>query len=315
MNNRISIALLIVVAVFFIGEAYAQEPNFLASSLTAQDVDCKKCHPDTPHVIHAARPVDCVACHGDKLSVSIPQCTKCHSGPIHKVHEGKVNTQACSYCHTTIQDVHNNLNRDAVCSHCHADLIGVHGTESSCVKCHRSPPEIVKPVKTAEMTLICQNCHAQPSVAAIHGEAEDKEGCYTCHAGTSKATGSEVPHLIHATKVDCAGCHQENQQVIIPRCTRCHNIDTLHAFNKIGMLTPQSGLLCEACHQEAKPTEAPQAQATTPKPAEAAPQEMIGPVSTPEPEENGFKAIPGLSAVLAAGVLFTGYILIRRERK
>lgn len=301
------IGLLIVIALFTT-VVYAAEANFSASSLTAKDVDCKKCHADTPHVIHAKKPVDCVACHGDKLSVSVPKCTKCHDGPIHQVHAGKVNTQTCAYCHKDIDGVHNALTSDAVCSHCHKDLIEVHGKNDSCTKCHKSPPVIVKPVKAEGMVLICQDCHPATSVATIHGAVDEKKGCYECHKGTSKATGSEIPHVIHATKVECKGCHEENGKVVVPKCTRCHDIDTLHAFNKIGKLTSQSGLQCSTCHPEISGT-----QTAPPKQPDQVPAETAKPESTQKPQDTGVKT-PGFGAVLAIGMLFTGYMVRKLGR-
>lgn len=306
--------LLCAIAVLVTTVSYAIEPGFSASSLTAKDVNCKKCHTGTPHVIHASRAVDCVACHGDMLKVSIPQCTKCHDGPIHKVHAGKVDTQTCSYCHKTIESLHNTLNGDTVCSHCHRDLIDVHGKDSSCQKCHKSPPEIVKPVKSPEMTLICQDCHTKPSVATIHGEVDDKKGCYNCHKGTAKITGSEVPHVIHANKVDCNGCHQENGKVVVPKCTKCHDIDILHAFNKIGKLTAQSGLQCPACHAElskSSPTPNP-TPASTPAQAVSTPVETVKAETTEVPQDTAVKT-SGFEIVMAIGVLLTGYVVRRRK--
>ncbi len=302
--------MLIVLAAIFTTAAYAAEANFSASSLTAKDVDCKKCHTDTPHVIHANKAVDCVACHGDKLSVAIPQCTKCHDGPIHQVHAGKVATQTCSYCHKNIEGVHNALTSDAVCSHCHKDLITVHGQDNSCTKCHKTPPNIVKPVKSPEMVLICQDCHPATSVATIHGEVTNKTGCYECHKGTSKAQGSEVPHIIHATKVECKGCHEENGKVVVPQCTRCHDIDALHAFNKIGRLNSQTGLRCSICHPEISQASGPQTAQPTQATQAQSPAETIRAESTPE--TTGGAKIPGFEAVLTIGVLITGYMFRRR---
>lgn len=306
------IILLNFMSVVFTTAAYAAEANFSASLLTANDVNCKKCHTDTPHIIHANKPVECVNCHGDKLTVSIPKCTKCHDGPIHQVHAGKVSTQKCEYCHKTIAGVHNNLLSDAVCSHCHKDLIEVHGKEAACIKCHKSPPGIVKPVKSEGMVLICQDCHANSSVATIHGAVDDKKGCYLCHGGTSKAAGSEIPHVIHATKVDCQGCHQENGQVVVPKCTRCHDIDKLHAFSKIGKLTAQSGLNCAACHSEETKMSAPQ---TAPAQVENTP---VSPVQTTKIENTtqgqGEQApkTPGFESISAIGLLMSGYMIRRR---
>jgi hypothetical protein len=313
MRIRKTIILLIYMSVIFTSAAYAAEANFSASLLTASDVDCKKCHNATPHVIHANKPVECVNCHGDKLNVSVPKCTKCHDGPIHQVHAGKVSTQKCEYCHKTITEVHNNLMADAVCSHCHKDLIDVHGKEAACIKCHKSPPGIVKPLKSEGMVLICENCHASSSVATIHGAADDKKGCYLCHGGTSKAVGSEVPHLIHATKVDCQGCHQENGQVVVPKCTRCHDVDKLHAFSKIGKLTAQSGLKCSACHADTTQLSAPQ---TAPAPVQNTP---VSPVqaekseNTSQGQEGQGPKMPGFEAISAIGLMMAGYMIKRRR--
>ncbi len=317
------ISLLFITAAIFMAVADASEANFSASSLTAKDVNCKNCHTATPHVIHAQKPVDCVNCHGDKPSVSIPKCTKCHDGLIHQVHAGKVSTQACAYCHKNIAGVHNALMSEAVCSHCHRDLVEVHGKDAACTRCHRSPPGIVKPVKTEGMVLICQDCHAKPSVAAIHGAADDKKGCYECHRGTSKAAGSEIPHVIHAVKVDCKGCHQEDQQLVIPKCTRCHDIDALHAFNKIGKLTSQSGLKCQACHAgEARlsvpqTTVPPQPEETT-TPAQtiqtvSPPVETVATTTTTTEEQPEAVKTPGFAAAFSIGMLLTAYLAGRRS--
>lgn len=299
------ICLLCAIFVLTTTISFAEEPQFSASLLEAKDVDCEKCHADTPHIIHAKRAVDCIACHGDKLSVSIPQCTKCHDGTIHKVHAGKVSTQKCSYCHKTIDTVHNSLNSDTVCSHCHSDLIIVHGSDASCQKCHKSPPGIVKPIKLEGMVLICEDCHAKPSVATIHGDVKDKNGCYNCHKGTSKAMGSEIPHVIHAEIVGCSECHQEKGKVIVPDCTNCHNIDNLHAFSSIGKLTPQSGLHCQACHVEAK----------TPTPAKtiATPAATVSTETVQATPEGTVAEAPGFAVLMAIGVFLTGYLVIRRR--
>jgi hypothetical protein len=301
------LCLLIVMAVFATMVANAVEENFQASSLTASDVDCKKCHEGTPHAIHANKPVDCADCHGNKESVSIPVCTKCHDGPIHQVHSEKVATQTCAYCHTTITQIHNNIMSDAVCSHCHTDLVEVHGKDASCTKCHNTPPDIVKPIKSPEMTLICQDCHQASNVATIHGAVDNKTGCYNCHKGTSKAVGSEVAHVIHSTKVDCKACHEENGKVVVPQCVRCHEIDDLHAFSKIGKLTPTSGLNCAVCHtDETKLSGAPvQTQVQNPAQITVTPVETVSTEST--------EKIPGFSAALAIGITFAGYMIVRRK--
>jgi hypothetical protein len=309
------VCLLCAVFVLITTISIAEEQQFSALLLEAKDVDCKKCHADTPHIIHAKKAVDCVACHGDKLSVSIPQCTKCHDGPIHKVHAGKVSTEKCSYCHKDIDPVHNTLNNETVCSHCHSNLISVHGNDTSCQKCHKSPPAIVKPVALEGMVLICQDCHMNSSVATIHGDAEDKNACYECHRGTSKATGSEVPHLIHAKIVDCNGCHQENGQVIIPKCTKCHDIDKLHAFSSIGKLTSQSGLHCQACHAELSESRAAPPQPTmisTPSETVSAPVETVKTESIETPQGVATVKTPDFKALIAIGIILTGYMVRKR---
>ncbi len=303
------ICLLIIMAVFATMVANAAEENFQASSLTANDVDCKKCHAGTPHIIHAKKPVDCVNCHGGKESVSIPVCTKCHDGPIHQVHSGKVATQTCAYCHKTITQVHNALMSDAVCSHCHTDLVEVHGKDASCTKCHKSPPAIVKPIKSPEMILICQDCHPASSVATIHGAVDNKTGCYNCHKGTSNAVGAEVAHVIHSTKVDCKGCHEENGKVVVPQCVRCHEIDKLHDFSKIGKLTSTTGLNCAVCH--ADETKLSGAKATPVQTQVQTPVKTATPVETIKPEST--EKTPGFTSAMAIGILFAGYMIVRRR--
>lgn len=248
--KRVMLVSLILIAIVATTAIVQAEANFSASSLTADNVDCKKCHTDTPHIIHAQKAAaSCEKCHGDKLSVAIPQCTNCHNGPIHKVHAGKID-KGCDYCHKTVEQVHTNLTSEAVCSHCHTDLVEVHGENQSCVKCHKTPPDIVKPLKAEGMVLVCENCHPATSVATIHGNETNKQGCYECHKGTSQLNGSEIPHQIHKDKASCKECHEENSRVIVPQCIRCHKIDELHAFNKIGKLTAQSGLSCPICHAD-----------------------------------------------------------------
>jgi len=133
-----------------------------------------------------------------------------------------------------------------------------------------------------------------------------------CHRGTSKAAGSEIPHVIHATKVDCQKCHQENGQVVVPKCTRCHEVDKLHAFDKIGKLTPQSGLKCEACHAEETKLSAPQ---TTPVQAENTPVSTVQAAkteTTPQRQEEQPAKMPGFDAISAIGLMMAGYMIRRR---
>ena len=312
------IAVMILTAVQTVTHA---EANFSVSSLTASDVNCKKCHTDTPHIIHEQKSVNCENCHGDKKSVAIPQCTKCHDGPIHKVHEGKVNTEKCDYCHKNIAPVHTNLISGAVCSHCHKDLIEVHGASDSCSKCHKTPPEIVKPLKSPEMILVCQNCHPSTSVATIHGAVDYKQGCYNCHRGAAKINGSEVPHLIHENKATCKDCHEDNGKVVVPKCTKCHKIDELHSFNKIGKLT--SGLECQVCHPgENKPeqklektediniTEVKKVNKEETEKAAKGVNGTIVPIS--KEEGKGPLNIPGFGIVSGIVAL---YVIIRKARK
>jgi hypothetical protein len=161
------------------------------------------------------------------------------------------------------------------------------------------------------MVLICENCHASSSIATIHGAADEKKGCYLCHGGTSKAAGSDIPHTIHANKVDCQKCHQENGQVVVPKCTRCHDVDQLHAFGKIGKLTAQSGLKCEACHSDTTQLSAPQ---TTPAKVEKTPVSpettQIG--NTAQGEREPTEKTPGFEAISAIGLMMAGYLIRRR---
>lgn len=309
---------LIILMTMTIVTVQAADANFSASSLTADNVDCKKCHTDTPHIIHAQKAVaSCEKCHGDKLSVAIPQCTKCHNGPIHKVHAGKIE-KGCDYCHKTVGQVHINLTNEAVCSHCHKDLVEVHGENQSCVKCHQTPPEIVKPLKSEEMILVCQNCHSATSVATIHGNETDKQGCYNCHKGASQLNGSEVPHQIHKDKVSCKECHEENGRVVVPQCIICHKIDELHAFNKIGKLTTQSGLSCSTCHTDISNAAGTRTPTKTNTPVKTETNANITEIKETETipvgkeEEKGPLKVPGFEIVPGIFIL---YIVARKVNK
>jgi len=308
MNKLRILILLIIMAVFATMVANAADENFQASSLTAKDVDCKKCHAGTPHIIHANKPVECVNCHGNKDSVSIPVCTKCHDGPIHQVHAGKVATQTCAYCHKTITQIHNNIMSDAICSHCHTDLVEVHGKDDSCTKCHKTPPNIVKPLKSPEMILVCQNCHPASSIATIHGAVEDKTACYNCHKGTSNAVGAEVAHVIHSTKVDCKGCHEEKGKVVVPQCIRCHKIDDIHAFSKIGKLTSASGLKCAVCHADET-----KLSGTKPAPVQTQAQTPVTTATAETVSTESTAKTPGFTAAMVIGILLGGYMIVKRR--
>jgi hypothetical protein len=275
----------------------------------AEDVDCLKCHPEDPHIIHTGQPVQCVNCHGETLSIKIPQCLQCHNGPIHKVHGPKVATEECSYCHSGIETFHTELISNTLCSHCHRDLVDVHGgPDVSCAACHAKAPNIVAPVKLEGTTVVCQNCHTATDVALIHGDAENRTACYNCHRPGAQEVqaASEIPHFIHIPAVDCNNCHlsQETGKVYLPECAQCHKADEIHAYNKIALKTAATGLRCSVCHPMADEDEA-----TTD--ATAATTET--PVSTVETEEPS-TGIPGFSAVLAISSLALLYIA-RRYRK
>ncbi len=70
------------------------EVQFDTLALRTQDVDCTKCHPGSPHTLHEEvmkqNRVTCEACHGEALEIAIPQCEKCHGGTIHDAHIAKV---------------------------------------------------------------------------------------------------------------------------------------------------------------------------------------------------------------------------------
>lgn len=319
MRTRI-LLLLAIMFIMAVQTATHAEASFSVSSLNASEVDCKKCHTDTPHIIHAQKPAaTCEKCHGDKQSVEIPKCTKCHDGPIHKVHAGKVSTQTCDYCHKTVGQIHTNITSGAVCSHCHKDLIEVHGESGSCVKCHKSPPDIVKPLKSEGMILVCQNCHPSTSVATIHGDIDSKQGCYNCHRGASKLNGSDVPHTIHVNKVTCQDCHQDNGKVVVPKCTKCHKIDEIHAFDKIG--TKTSNLKCSICHSEtAKISQgsngSQNAQIAQVSAVENSTNESMTQATMPTAEKTQglpkTPATPGFNAITAILIL---YVVIRNSTK
>ena len=275
----------------------------------AEDVDCLKCHPEDPHIIHTGQPVQCVNCHGETLSIKIPQCLQCHNGPIHKVHGPKVATEECSYCHSGIETFHIELISNTLCSHCHRDLVDVHGgPDVSCAACHETAPNIVAPVKLEGTTVVCQNCHTATDVALIHGDAENRTACYNCHRPGAREVqaASEIPHFIHIPNVDCNSCHlsQETGKVYLPECAQCHKADEIHAYNKIALNTASTGLRCSVCHPMADEDE------TTTDATAASTKAPVSTVETKEPSTG----IPGFGAVLAISSLALLYIA-RRYRK
>ena len=243
---------LLIIAVLSPMASYAQEEDFKAVTLDASDVNCKKCHESSPHVIHDGKPVECTNCHGETLSIKIPQCSTCHSGPIHKVHEKKVNEKGCASCHNNIEGKHQTFLADSVCEHCHKSLFDIHGGETSCIKCHQNAPNVVKPYMSPEMTLVCENCHEADNIAYVHGEEGEITSCYNCHrARAPDKSDAQVPHIIHLPKVDCMRCHWDTNtdSIVLPQCSRCHNIQKIHAYEKIGKEL-KGDVVCDVCHPD-----------------------------------------------------------------
>src|SRR5660398_161135 len=119
-------------------------------------------------------------------------------------------------------------------------------------------------------------------------------------------------HTIHASKVDCKGCHQENGQVVVPQCTRCHDIDKLHAFTKIGKLTSQTGLKCSACHTDE--TKLSAQQTSQPVNTVVSPVETAKPENQPESPQASTAKIPGFAGISAIGFVIAGYMIRKRGR-
>ena len=275
----------------------------------AEDVDCKECHPEDPHVIHTGQPVQCIDCHGETLSIKIPQCLQCHNGPIHVVHGPKVATEDCSYCHSGIETFHIELISNTLCSHCHRDLVDVHGgPDVSCEACHEKAPNIVIPADLEGTTVVCQTCHKATDVALIHGDAENRTACYNCHRPGAQEVkaASEIPHFIHIPAVPCNDCHlsQETGKVYLPECAQCHKADDIHAYNKIALKTASTGLRCSVCHPMADEDETTTAATTAPT------QTTDTTVETKEKPAG----TPGFGGVLAISSLALLYIA-RRYRK
>ena len=307
----------------------AQEIDFNAVTLDASDVNCKKCHVLSPHVIHDNKPVTCQNCHGESLSVKIPQCSNCHSGPIHGVHVDKITETNCDSCHNNIEGKHQTFLSDSVCEHCHDNLFDIHGGDTSCVKCHQSAPNLVKPYMSPEMVLVCENCHYADNVAYVHGEEGDISSCYKCHrARAPNKTDAQVPHIIHVPKVDCMRCHWDASEdaIVVPQCSRCHNIQNIHAFDKIGK-GMQGEVACGVCHPELivqesmgviteKSVEVEEDTSGTIKETTSTVVETAPPIEIEEhdaelPEEESSAETPGFGAL--AGILAASLVFILRR--
>ena len=329
--NIILLFTILIIALLSPMVSQAQEADFEAVTLDASDVNCKKCHEISPHVIHDNKPVECIDCHGKSLSVKIPQCSSCHSGPIHEVHISKVNENSCASCHNNIEGKHQTFLADSVCEHCHKNLFVIHGNEESCVKCHQNAPSVVKPFVAPEMTLVCENCHGADNVAYVHGNESDLSGCYRCHGAAGEdEVGTQIPHRIHTPKVDCTRCHvntntKADSLIVVPECTKCHNIQKIHAFENLGkemnadvncgmchldMASEQSGIIAEESTDSEE--EAHTIKETTSPVVETAPPIEVEERDTESPEEESSE-IPGfgvLAGILAASLVF----ILRRVR-
>ena len=314
MRKLIFISLVALFVAMLAVPASAEE-GFSVTVLDAKDVDCSSaCHASNPHTIHAGKPVSCVNCHGETLSVAIPQCDKCHSGPIHDVHKGKVATEDCSYCHQGLDGLHNNILSDSVCAHCHKDLIVVHGGETeSCTQCHRTAPNIVKPFKTADMDIVCQACHVSDNVASVHGNESNKQACYNCHRpGEGEVSATQIPHNIHIPDVTCVACHMDAEQIIVPECVRCHQVDDLHSFGVVGVKSKEE-MKCNACHPNsyfADPGSSDNSGTTTTETTASAPEDSDEPVGA-DSEEGPI--LPGFGMISAIGAIAALYFVSRRK--
>ena len=316
------------------------EVQFDTLALNTQDVDCTKCHPGSPHTLHEEvmnqNRVTCEACHGEALEIAIPQCEKCHGGTIHDAHIAKVKTEDCSYCHGDINTHHNGEILDTtVCAHCHRDLVDVH---NGCEACHKTAPNIVKPVQHAGVTILCQDCHAYDDLVHLHGEETNSSICYMCHRPEGNTEERElkpdvIPHLIHLPDLaTCDGCHMPEGKVILPPCSNCHDLTGLHLITVVP--PTQRGLDCSVCHPESSATAMAPDMTATPATTPAATTESTGAAETTEatetattettettetaaaPEEGaatGEDATPGFGAMLLTVAGTMAYV-VRRMR-
>lgn len=311
MRKVMVIALATILLAMLVNPVSAEEA-FSAITLDAKDVNCVDCHDTSTkgiHSLHEGTAATCVGCHGASLEIAIPVCSQCHSGPIHEVHIGSVKTQECSYCHTGIEGVHNAALDMTVCVHCHNDLIADHGADASCVKCHDTAPNIVKPYQTASMDIVCQACHMQSNVAAVHGNESFTEGCYKCHRPGQEAFGSQVPHNIHGMDVPCAACHMDQDRIIIPECSMCHDVADLHPYATVGLKSSED-LQCGACHPDSYFNGGAPAETTEAPTEEHSAETSMEEEHSTEEADNG---TPGFGVLSALGAIAALYFVSRRK--
>ena len=303
---------LVVLLVAILAITVSAEEGFSVTILDAKDVDCSsECHAANPHTIHAGKSVSCVDCHGETLSIAIPPCWSCHAGEIHDVHKGKVETQDCSYCHQGLENVHNDALSSSVCIHCHKDLIVDHGGEvESCMECHSTVPNIVKPFKTVDMDIVCQACHVSENIASIHGNESNKKACYNCHRpGENDVSASQIPHNIHIPAITCIACHMEDESIIVPECMKCHDVDKLHSFGAVGTKSKDE-MKCSACH----PNSYSGIQKQMPvEPEVTSPNEEINEEPSPVEQEEDKPILPGFGMMSAIGAIAVLYFVNRRK--
>jgi len=229
-------------------------------TLEAKDIDCTKCHPGSPHTLHEEKMkqnlVTCEACHGAALEIAIPQCEQCHYGSIHDVHIKKVQTEDCSYCHGDINTHHNSEILDiTVCAHCHRDLVDVH---QGCEACHLTAPNIVKPVQPAGMTILCEACHTEKDLVHLHGEENNTSICYMCHRpeGNKEERDLDADIIPHLIHLpDLASCEECHMPEGNVLLPKCSNCHDLTGLHLTTVVPgTQRELHCSVCHPETSAT-------------------------------------------------------------
>ncbi len=245
--------------------------------------DCTKCHvstnwTDVGRFDHsrtdfplsaAHEKVACDACHAGEIYKDLPRdCLGCHA--IQDVHRGAMGAK-CDSCHTGTKwtQVRFEHDRDTTFA-----LLGAH-RKAKCEACH------VDNAYTATLGTACIDCHKSDDPHA--GKLGDR--CESCHTpqdwlqdvrfdhdltafpliGQHAVASCESCHLDSAfsdTQTACIACHgpdDAHKGRLGDGCESCHNPngwafwifdhDTQTDFRLTGK---HSGLVCEACHTEAR---------------------------------------------------------------
>ncbi len=237
--------LLLLVALAFVGGAFAQAPERdfdhlrtgFALSGAHTTTRCESCHVGG---LFKGTPKDCAACHvsGARLARTNVVMNSNHIPT----------SQACESCHNTRVFSGARMNHSGV-------------TRGSCTTCHNGAQAGGKSTNHVRTTASCDTCHATAAwrpVANFDHAGVATGSCASCHNG-SQATGPGASHTPYTqvaaiASASCDSCHKSGFRAWTP--ARLHSsvgvsgqCATCHVSSKPGDALHAGQTVCENCHR------------------------------------------------------------------